>query len=84
MGDVDPATQKYPALHKPLHDDDPKPLTAPYVPAGHSAVHDTVDRPVESPYVPTLQLVHALAAPRLYLPSGHIAAVALVDPATQA
>ena len=81
---VDPATQKYPALHKPLHDDDPKPLTAPNVPAGHGAVHAADVRPVVSPYRPVLQLVQTPAPPTLNLPSGHIAAVALVDPATHA
>jgi hypothetical protein len=33
--------------------------------------------------VPALQLVHTPAPPTLNLPSGHISAVALVDPATQ-
>ncbi len=84
MALVDPATQKYPALHAPLHDDDPTPLTAPYVPAGHSAVHNGTDRPVVSPYRPALQLVQTPAPPTLNLPVPQMAALPLVDPGTQA
>ena len=35
------------------------------------------------PYRPATQSTHTLAPVREYLPAGHIAAVALVDPATQ-
>ena len=47
-------------------------------------MHAADVRPVVSPYRPALQLVQTPAPPTLNLPSGHIAAVALVDPATHA
>jgi hypothetical protein len=71
----------YPAVQFPEHaavvspDDDPK------VPAGHGAVHDADGKPPVAPYSPALQLVHTPAPPRLYVPAGHTAAVAFVDPA---
>ena len=61
-----------------------KPDTAPYLPAAHGAVHAAVLKPVVLPYSPALQWLHTLAPARLYLPSGHMDAVALVDPATHA
>ncbi len=82
MGLVLPATHAYPAAQLPLHADDVNPLTAPYVPAGHSPLHAAIDKPMVAPYDPTLQFVHAPAAARLYVPTGHIAA-ALMDPAAQ-
>ncbi len=78
-----PATHAYPPVQLPLHADDVSPLTAPYVPAGHSPLHAAVDKPAVAPCDPTLQFVHAPAAARLYVPTGHIAPAALMDPATQ-
>ena len=46
-------------------------------------MHAADDIAAVAPYDPTLQFVHVPAAARLYVPTGHIAAVALVDPATQ-
>ena len=45
--------------------------------------HPAVARPDVDPYRPAAQSTHTLAPVREYLPAGHIAAVALVDPATQ-
>ena len=83
MALVLPATHAYPAVQLPLHADDVNPLTTPYVPAGHSPLHAADDIVAVAPYDPTLQFVHAPAAARLYVPTGHIAAVALMDPAAQ-
>jgi hypothetical protein len=52
VGVVDPATQKYPAAHGPLHTDDVSLATKPYRPAGQGPLHATVDKPLTSPYVP--------------------------------
>ncbi len=80
---VQPAAHACPALHSPVHDDDTRPLMAPYVPAGHGAVHAAVDRAGVAPYRPAAQLLQMPAPSRLYCPAGQMAAVALVDPATQ-
>ena len=39
VGVVDPAAQAYPAVQFPLHADEFRPDTAPYLPAGHSPLH---------------------------------------------
>ncbi len=52
-------------------------------PALQLPVHPVVARPDVDPYRPAAQSTHTLAPDREYLPAGQIAAVALVDPATQ-
>jgi hypothetical protein len=52
-------------------------------PALQLPVHPVVARPDVDPYRPAAQSTHTLAPVREYLPAGQIAAVALVDPATQ-
>jgi hypothetical protein len=81
---VDPATQKYPAAHVPVHDEDDRPDTAPYRPAGHGPVHEDVFSLWLAPYRPALQLVHEPAPDRENVPGWQLTAVALVDPAGHA
>ena len=84
MGDTLPATQKYPAVHSPLHAAVLRPDTDPNVPAGHCAVHAAVGSPVLLPYSPALQLLQDPAPASEYLPTRQIAAVGVTDPATHA
>jgi hypothetical protein len=80
----DPAGQKYPASHCPLHVSAVMPATDPNRPAGHSAVQSDVVSPVVFPNRPTAQSVHTPCPPVLNFPGGHAAAVAVVDPAAHA
>lgn len=58
VADVEPASQKCPALHAPEHDDDFKPSEEPYLPAGH-AMHDSnPSMPLFALYVPTGHFTH--------------------------
>ena len=59
-------------------DDDPK------RPAGQGAVQEALGRPVVAPYRPAAHIVHTPAAAKEYCPTGQMAAVAFVDPATHA
>jgi hypothetical protein len=52
-------------------------------PALHTPEHVALDNPVVEPYSPAAQLVHDPAPAKLYVPSEHMAAVELVDPAAQ-
>jgi hypothetical protein len=81
---VDPSRHAYPAVQFPEHTEDVSPDIDPNVPAGHGAVQLDVFSPLLDPYSPALQFVHTPAPPRLYVPTGHIAAVALTDPTTHA
>jgi hypothetical protein len=80
---VDPGAQAYPALHGPLHAGLDRPLAAPYLPAGHDPLQAAVGSPVVLPNTPALQLVQAPDPPNANRPTGHMDAVALVDPDTQ-
>ncbi len=53
-------------------------------PALQLPLHAADGRPAVAPYVPAGHALHTPALPTLYRPAVHIAAVALVDPATQA
>jgi hypothetical protein len=53
-------------------------------PALQLPLQPALDRPAVAPYVPAGHALHTPAPPTLYRPAAHIAAVALVDPATQA
>ena len=79
-----PGGQAYPAGHGPLQDALVSPGTAPYVPTGHGPLHVTAVMGVVLPYRPTPQSVHTPAPAREYLPTGHVAAVAVDDPAAHA
>jgi hypothetical protein len=81
---VDPAAHAYPAAQLPLHAADDRPATAPYRPAAHAAVHAADVSPVPSPNRPAGHSTHSPAPDRLYRPTPHMVAVALVDPATHA
>jgi hypothetical protein len=81
---VDPAAHSYPAVQLPLHAGDDRPGTAPYRPAAHAAVHAADVSRVPFPNRPAGQSTHCPAPDRLYWPTPHIAAVAVVDPATHA
>ena len=81
---VDPAAHAYPAVQLPLHAGDERPGTAPYRPAAHAAVHAADVSRVPFPNRPAGQSTHCPAPDRLYRPTPHIAAVAVVDPATHA
>ena len=71
-------------MQLPEHDGVHKPDTLPNVPAGHTPVQLDVFSPLLAPYLPALQFVHVPAPAKLYLPSEHTTAVALVDPAGHA
>jgi hypothetical protein len=60
------------------------PVALPYRPAAHCPLHVATLRPAVAPYVPGGQSVHDADPGREYLPAGHRAAVADVDPATHA
>ena len=81
---MDPAGQKYPAAHDPLHVSTDTPATDPNRPAGHAAVQFDVVSPLLFPNRPAAQSVHTPCRPVLYFPGTHTAAVALVDPAAHA
>jgi hypothetical protein len=81
---VEPEAHAYPAAQLPLHAADDRPATAPYRPAAHAAVHAADVSPVPFPNRPAGHSTHSPAPDRLYRPTPHIAAVALVDPATHA
>jgi hypothetical protein len=81
---VEPTGHEYPAEQGPEQVHDTWPGVDPYLPPGHCAVHDAVVRPVVSPYSPGLHMLHDAAPDRLYVPSGHIAAVALMEPTAHA
>lgn len=83
MAVVLPEGHTYPGTQAPEHAADVKPEVPPYVPGGQGAVQLADPRPGPTPYRPALQLVHTAAPSRLYLPAGHTAAVALVDPGAQ-
>ena len=59
------------------------PATQKY-PAAQLLLQLTDGRPAVAPYVPAGHRLHWPAPPTLYWPATHIAAVALVEPATQA
>ncbi len=80
----DPAGQKYPASHCPLHVSTDTPAADPNRPAGHSAVQFDVVSPVVFPNRPAAQSVHTPCPPTLNFPGRHAAAVAFVDPAAHA
>ncbi len=83
---VDPPGQAYPAVHDPLHAEAVRPEEEPYRPVGQGPEHNEVDtsRPGELPKRPAGQAVHDTEPAREYFPTGHTAAVELVDPAGQA
>jgi hypothetical protein len=84
VADVEPAGHAYPAAHGPLQDADVAPVLLPNLPATHCPVHDDTAMPAVAPYVPAEHSLHTLAPLRLYLPTPHNSAVALVDPAAHA
>jgi hypothetical protein len=84
LADVEPAGHANPALHGPEHAELDRPATAPYWPAGHGPLHDALPPAAENPNRPAAQFVHTAAPLVLYLPAGHVWAVADVDPAGHA
>ena len=56
----------------------------PYRPASQGPLQEAVLRPAVLPYSPALQLLHTPSPVKLYLPNGHINAVAVVEPAAHA
>jgi hypothetical protein len=80
---TDPATHANPALQFPLHAGADRPAKAPNRPGAHAAVHAAIVSPVVFPNRPAGQSTHTPAPNRLYQPTGQMAAVALVEPATQ-
>ncbi len=84
MALVEPATQKYPAVHEPLQVPADMPASDPNRPAGHAAVHPAVVRPLAFPNRPAAQSVQLPCPPALNFPGLHMDAVALVDPAAHA
>jgi hypothetical protein len=84
LADVEPAGHANPALHGPEHAELDRPATAPYWPGGHGPLHDALPLAAENPNCPAAQSVHTAAPLRLYLPAGHVWAVADVDPAGHA
>jgi hypothetical protein len=82
LATVDPDGQMYPASQGPEHDGTDSPVDDPYRPGGQGPLQLDVFSPLLDPYSPALQFVHTPAPPRLYVPTGHIAAVALTDPTT--
>ena len=84
VGVVDPGTQAYPAVQLAVQEATVRPLDDPYRPASQGPLQSVVGMADTAPYRPALQFVHSPAPERLYFPAGHMAAVALVDPAMHA
>ena len=84
LGLVDPATHAYPALQLPVQLDTDKPDCDPYRPASQSPLQLALDMAVDAPYSPALQLLQAPAPDKLYLPKGHVTAVATTEGAGHA
>ena len=78
---VDPAAHADPAEHDPSHWSDTRPTLDPKRPAAHGPEQPADVSPDVAPYSPAAHRVHVPDPTPLYLPAGHIAAVALVDPA---
>ena len=83
---MDPEGQKYPAVQFPVQRAVLSPETSPYVPPGQGPVQDGLARPAVDPYSPAVQLVHAEAPEREYVPGGQMFAggVEVTVPAGQA
>lgn len=81
---MDPATQKYPALHAPLHWLLVCATALPYRPAAHSPEQAAEGSAVLLPKVPVGQSIQDAEPATLYLPMGHVDAWAVVDPAAHA
>ena len=67
-----------------MHDGSVKPVVAPYCPPSHGPEHCAVDAPATLPYKPVGHPVHDPAPLKLYVPTAHITAVAVVDPSAHA
>ena len=65
---TEPAAQKYPAAHGPVHNDDDRPVVAPYRPATHDPLQPVVFSFAVDPYSPALQFVHDPEPAREYVP----------------
>jgi hypothetical protein len=81
---VDPAMHAYPALQLASQDGVVRPDVDPNRPTAQGPLQLALGMADTAPYRPALQLVHTPALTRLYVPLGHTAAVALIDPATHA
>jgi hypothetical protein len=75
-----PAGHAYPATHAPLQPAVVSAGSAPYKPAGQGPLHAAVGVASVAPYSPGAQSTQTNAPARLYLPLGHGACVADVDP----
>ncbi len=74
---------KLPASQGPVQLAAVKPAVDPYRPKLQGPEQVEVVSPVDAPYNPAAQLVQAPDPAVLYVPTGQIAAVAVLDPATQ-
>ena len=61
-----------------------RPDISPYLPTGQALVQLAFDIAVVFPKRPGTQSVHTPAPAKLYLPRGHVNAVALTEPSTHA